>query len=174
MTKVFIAGSRALSRLNADVKRRIDTMIEKHFTILVGDANGADKAVQRYLAGKHFENVIVHCMAGNCRNNIGGWPTREVSARPGSRGFAYYSSKDVVMAKDADYGFMLWDGASKGTLNNVLNLIHQNKAVVVYYAPKKRFQNLRQPSDVNELLSNLDPVKVQQLERELGIERQIA
>jgi hypothetical protein len=30
-TKVFIAGSRRLSRLNADVKRRIDTMIEKGF-----------------------------------------------------------------------------------------------------------------------------------------------
>ena len=27
-------------------------MIEKDFTILVGDANGADKAVQRYLAEK--------------------------------------------------------------------------------------------------------------------------
>jgi hypothetical protein len=52
MTKVFIAGSRRLSRLNADVKRRIDTTIEKDFTILVGDANGADKAVQRYLAEK--------------------------------------------------------------------------------------------------------------------------
>lgn len=38
MTKVFIAGSRHLSRLDADLKRRIDTMIEKGFTILVGDA----------------------------------------------------------------------------------------------------------------------------------------
>lgn len=52
MTKVFIAGSRQLSRLNAEVKRRIDTMIEKGFTVLVGDANGADKAVQRYRVGK--------------------------------------------------------------------------------------------------------------------------
>jgi hypothetical protein len=30
-------------------------MIEKGFTILVGDANGADKAVQRYLADKITE-----------------------------------------------------------------------------------------------------------------------
>lgn len=43
MKKVFIAGSRRLSHLNEDVKGRIDTMIEKGFTILVGDANGADK-----------------------------------------------------------------------------------------------------------------------------------
>jgi hypothetical protein len=29
MTTVFLAGSRQLSRLNADMKLRIDTMIEK-------------------------------------------------------------------------------------------------------------------------------------------------
>jgi len=174
MTTVFIAGSRAISRLSEDVKHRIDTMIAKDFTILVGDANGADKAVQRYLAEKQFRNVIVHCMTGNCRNNIGGWPTREVSADPGSRGFAYYSTKDLAMANNAEYGLMLWDGESKGTLNNVLNMIHQNKIVIVYYAPKKEFQTLRKPSDVTQLLSKLDPAKVQQLERQLGIERHIA
>ena len=173
MTKVFIAGSRTLSRLSADVKHRIDTMVDKGFTILVGDANGADKAVQSYLAEKHFRNVIVHCMAGNCRNNVAGWPTREIVAAPGTRGFAFYSTKDQAMVTDAEYGFMLWDGKSKGTLNSVINMVHQNKTVVVYFAPKKKFHNLRSPSDVTQLLSNLDRLKVQELERQLGIERQI-
>ena len=36
--------------LPAEVGTRLDTMIEKGFQILVGDANGADKAVQRYPA----------------------------------------------------------------------------------------------------------------------------
>lgn len=112
MTKVFIAGSRRLSRLNADVKRRIDTMIDKDFTILVGDANGADKAVQRYLAEKGYRNVIVHCMANNCRNNVAYWPTREVLPPKGARGFAYYAAKDQAMVDDAAYGLMLWDGES--------------------------------------------------------------
>ena len=76
------------------------------------------------------------------------------------------------MVEDAEYGFMLWDGESKGTLNSVINMVHQNKMVVVYFAPKKQFQNLRSPSDVARLLANLDRAKVQQLERELGIERQ--
>jgi hypothetical protein len=174
MTKVFIAGSRALSRLNADVKHRIDTMVDKGFTILVGDANGADKAVQRYLAEKHFRNVIVHCMAGNCRNNVAGWPTREIAAAPGARGFAYYSTKDLAMARDAEYGLMLWDGESKGTLNNVINMVQQNKMVVVYFSPKRKFQNLRSQRDLSQLLANLDRAKVLQLERQLGIDRQIA
>jgi hypothetical protein len=33
-------------------------MIEKGFQILVGDANGADKAIQRYLAEKSYPNVF--------------------------------------------------------------------------------------------------------------------
>ena len=55
MTKVFIAGSRQIARLPAEVRSRIDTMVDKGFQILVGDANGADKAVQRYLADKAHE-----------------------------------------------------------------------------------------------------------------------
>lgn len=170
MTKVFIAGSRQLSRLNSDVKRRIDTMIEKGFTILVGDANGADKAVQRHLAEKGYRNVIVHCMAANCRNNVGGWSTREIPAPKGARGFAYYATKDQAMVDDAAYGLMLWDGESKGTLNSVINMVRQGKPVVVYLAPEKAFQNLRSADDVADLLSKCDRASVERFERELGIE----
>jgi hypothetical protein len=46
-TAVFVAGSRQIPRLPAEVRSRLGTMIEKGFQILVGDANGADKAVQR-------------------------------------------------------------------------------------------------------------------------------
>jgi len=169
MTKIFIAGSRQLSRLNADVKRRIDAIINKGFTVLVGDANGADKAVQRYLAEKHYRDVIVHCIAGNCRNNVGSWPAREVPPPPGSRGFVYYSAKDNVMVDAADYGLMLWDGESKGTLNSVVNMVRQGKPVVVYFAPKKAFQNLRSTNDLNGLLANCDAVSARRLERELGL-----
>src|SRR3990170_3898864 len=65
MTKVFIGGSRRLSRLNKDVKRRLDNIIERGFTVVVGDANGADKAVQQYLASRRYQKVIVFCMAGD-------------------------------------------------------------------------------------------------------------
>jgi hypothetical protein len=171
MTKVFIAGSRQLSRLNADVKLRIDTMIEKGFTILVGDANGADKAVQRHLAENGYRNVIVHCMADNCRNNVADWPTREVPAPKGARGFAYYATKDQAMVDDAEYGLMLWDGESKGTLNSVINMVRQGKPVVVYLAPKRAFQNVRSADDVTRLLNQCDRASVQRFERELGIEQ---
>ena len=61
-------------------------------------------------------------MKDHCRNNVGNWPTREVAAPRGARGFDYYSLKDRAMAEAAEYGLMLWDGKSKGTVNNVVNL----------------------------------------------------
>lgn len=62
MHSVFVAGSRALSRLNAQVKERLDNIVKQNFAVLVGDANGADKAVQRYLAERGYRNVVVYCM----------------------------------------------------------------------------------------------------------------
>jgi len=60
MATVFIGGSRQISRLPAEVKTGLDAMIEKGVQILVGDANGADKAVQRYLSHNSYPNVRAH------------------------------------------------------------------------------------------------------------------
>ena len=154
-TRVFIGGSRRLSRLNQEVMHRLDKVIEKGLTVIVGDANGADKAVQRYLASKRYNRVIVFCMAGGCRNNVGSWPTREIAAAPESHhDFAYYSTKDRVMGNEADYALMLWDGKSRGTLTNIADLVQQEKPVVVYLAPSKSFVTLREPDQL-ELLAGL-------------------
>ena len=58
-TRVFIAGSRRLSRLNHYVRRRLDTIVAKGFTVILGDANGVDKAVQQYLSSKSYRDVLV-------------------------------------------------------------------------------------------------------------------
>ena len=157
MEKIFIAGSRKLARLSKEVKKRIDKIIAKGFTVVVGDANGADKAVQQYLANKHYENVIVHCMAGMCRNNLGNWTIREINAAPGATGFHYYSAKDRFMAEEADYGLMLWDGKSRGTFANIEDLVRQEKPVVIYLAPEKSFITLRKPDEATLLLKSLHP-----------------
>jgi hypothetical protein len=150
---VFVAGSRQISRLPAEVKTRLDTMVEKGFQILVGDANGADKAVQRYLADKSYPNVLVHCMKDHCRNNVGNWPTREIDAPRGARGFDYYSLKDRAMAEAAEYGLMLWDGKSKG----------------VYVAPTKQFRTIKTFDDIKGLLAQGDSDSVERIVSELHL-----
>src|SRR5208337_3736336 len=113
--------------------------MRQNLSVLVGDANGADKAVQQYLAKCHYSNVVVYSMDA-CRNNVGGWPTRMHAAEFGAkRDRHYYGIKDSAMAKDASCGFMLWDGASKGTLTNIVNLLGLRKKTLLYLSPKKLF-----------------------------------
>jgi adenine-specific DNA-methyltransferase len=164
MTKVFIGGSRKLTRLSADVRRRIDTIIKKHLRVLVGDANGADKAVQQYLKG--YESVEVFCAGGKCRNNLGHWPVRAVSVEGKSRGFDFYAAKDRVMADEASVGLMIWDGASVGTLMNMVRLLRQHKTVVAYVAPAKAFEDLRAQKDLDALVTRHAPDLRERLERE--------
>jgi hypothetical protein len=157
-SKVFIAGSRRLSRLGADVWRRIDNIIEKGFTVLIGDANGVDKAVQQYLISREYGNVLVFCMEGGCRNNAGDWATRTIaSADPSRHDFAHYSTKDREMVREADYGLMLWDGRSRGTLTSTIDLVRKGKPVVVYLAPDKAFYEVRDSSQLRKILKRVDP-----------------
>lgn len=168
ITRVFIAGSRRLSRLNKDVRRRIDNIVGKGFVVIVGDANGVDKAVQEYLRSKHYRNVTVFCMEGGCRNNVGGWPTQSLAAvDPGRKDFAYYSTKDRAMAEVADYGLMLWDGQSRGTLTSIVNLVGQGKVVVVYVASNKSFYTLRTAAHLTAMLGHFDSNALHRIERDL-------
>jgi hypothetical protein len=166
---VFVAGSRQISRLPAEVKTRLDTMVEKGLQILVGDANGADKAFQRYLADRSYPNVLVHCMKDHCRNNVGNWPTRQIVAPRGAKGFDYYSLKDRAMAEAAEYGLMLWDGKSKGTINNVVNLSRDHKPVVVFVVPTRQFRTIKSFDDLKDLLAEGDSDSVERIVSELHL-----
>jgi len=167
-TKIFIAGSRRLSRLSQDVKHRIDNIIGRRFTVIVGDANGMDKAVQQYLHSKNYGHVVVFCMEGVCRNNLGNWPTRRITAaNPARRDFAYFATKDRVMVEESDYGLMLWDGESRGTLTSIVDLVKRGKPVVVYVAPNKTFKTLSAPDQLSEFVGQFDPASLHRIEHEL-------
>ena len=173
MSKVFLGGSRKMGRLNQAVKERTGNIITNGYLILLGDANGADKAMQRYLAEKNYRNVLVFCMGDVCRNNIGKWKTRNVHSSRSNKDFYYYSTKDVLMSDEADYGFMLWDGRSKGTLNNILNLCERNKKVLVYLSPTKSFYTVNDMQDVSKLLEHCDPDSLKKFDQAIAIGRRI-
>ena len=119
MTNIFIGGSRKIARLAQPVLQRLDNIINNKFTVLVGDASGVDLQIQKYLFAQNYTNVIVFCTGNRCRNNVGQWETRNVETDKRSQGFSFYALKDLQMAKEATYGFMIWDAKSKGTLNNL-------------------------------------------------------
>lgn len=151
MTKIFIGGSRKISRLNADVNRRLDRIFETKLRVMIGDANGADKAVQAYFKAKNYNLVEVFCAGKVCRNNVGHWSTRMISA-DSLKGFDFYAAKDRVMAEEAAYGLMIWDGESLGTLMNVVRLIRGRKPVAIFVGPAKQFVDLHNVEEFQDFL----------------------
>ncbi|MDH4121874.1 MAG: hypothetical protein OEV94_09810 [Deltaproteobacteria bacterium] len=174
MKKVFIGGSRKISRLSADVTTRLDGIIEKKLSVIVGDANGADKAVQEYFRKRQYDLVEVFCSGNTCRNNLGQWPTRNIPVLGKPKGFAFYTIKDRAMAEEASVGLMLWDEESTGTVMNVLRLINYHKKVVVYVAPKKEFKDIKNSNDWISFLNMCGAELRERVEKESLAESTVA
>jgi len=173
MKRLFFGGSRKLGRLNQDILERADNIIARGYLVLLVDANGADRAMQQYLAEKSYPHVLVFCAGTICRNNVGRWETRIVTPERTHKDFEYYAARDKKMSQEADYGFMVWDGASKGTLNNVVNMVEENKCVLVYFSPGRRFFTLKSRNDLSDLLSCCSREVLKRLDRSLKLRERI-
>ncbi len=167
MSTVFIGGSRHIGRLDSAIRARLENIVERGLRVVVGDADGADRAVQAFLAERHHAEVVVYCMEAGCRNNLGGWPEHVVQAN-GQRGFEYYALKDAEMACDADFGFMIWDAKSKGTLLNIARLVESGKPVAVYFSPTHECSTIRSKAELRALLSRCSEADRKRLRRFLG------
>lgn len=147
MIQVFIGGSRRCSRLSRCVVEKLESIRALGHTVLVGDANGVDRLVQQHFAACSYPNVIVFCTNGSWRNNIGNWRTHDVQVGSQRKDRAYYSAKDVEMARQASHGLMIWDGESRGTRANIEKLALEGKPVLVYLSPERRFITIRGERD---------------------------
>jgi len=73
------------------------------------------------------------------------------------------------MFQEAQCGVMLWDAKSKGTLQNMLNLVGAGKRTLVYFAPTKDFQVLANDQDLQALLARCQPRDLDAAARKLGL-----
>ncbi|MGH6697509.1 hypothetical protein [Sphingopyxis sp.] len=169
MTKVFLSGSRKINRINDAIRQRIDNILEKNFDIIVGDANGADKAMQSYLADRQYPSVTVYFVGTNYRNNVGEWTTVRVPAPSHATGREFYTLKDKEMARDADFGLVLWDGKSPGSISNVLEMLKIDKKVVVYFGPEKQFYTISNGDDVQRLIEKCEPDALSEINRKVKL-----
>jgi hypothetical protein len=105
-----------------------------------------------FLAEKRYENVVLFHTGDRYRNNVGNWKSRSVPASSGQGGIHFYAVKDLVMARAADYGLMIWNGKSKGTLTNVRNLLKEGKKVVVFPSPNQSFHTIQHIDQLSTIL----------------------
>lgn len=152
MSKVFVGGSRLVTRLPALAIERLDNIIEAGHHVIIGDANGADKAVQKYLSLAGYGNVTIFCSGNAPRNNLGAWPLQTVMPDRATRGFQFYAAKDRIMAQHADFGLMIWDGKSAGTILNLLRLLQGNKKAFLINVPETTIRPLKSMADWEDFL----------------------
>ena len=119
--KVFISGSKSISKLPEEVKSSLDEHIALGTEFLVGDCYGVDVAVQKYLETKGYRNVTIYCSGETPRNNFA--PSAKVrscaEAAKGLTRSAFHYVKDIQMTQDCDQALVVWDGKSKGTAENI-------------------------------------------------------
>lgn len=151
MTTVFIAGSIRIKNLDFRVKERIDNIISSNGKIVMGDAKGADLSIQTYLYENNYLNAVVYCSGNHPRHNIGNWPICKVHSNSTVGSRAFFTAKDLKMSEDADFGLMIWDAKSTGTLSNVIELLKQNKKSVVFVNKLKEFRKIASVTDLKEL-----------------------
>jgi hypothetical protein len=140
--KIFIAGSISIQQLDPSHQALLDAVVHDKANVLIGDAPGIDRLVQLHLAARHVQNVTVFHVGNEPRNNAGHWLTHGVQTEHPAGTRAYFTAKDMVMAQQADFGLMIWDGKSPGTYRNIQWLAAQDKPVFVFDAPKKEWSYL--------------------------------
>lgn len=174
MTTVFIAGSISISRLHEKVQERINNIVSSDLDVVVGDADGADTSIQQCLRAHHARKVTVYCTGEAPRNNIAGWPVHHVQsmARAGTR--AFFTAKDVEMARDSDFGLMVWDCKSTGTLSNVIELLKAKKKSVVFVNKNNDFVTVGDKSGLDHLLHFMSEHARAKAEEKAGLSAKIA
>lgn len=149
---VFISGSLSIASLPEPVIERIGGIVERALPVLIGDARGVDRLVQRHLADRDITAVTVYCSGDGPRHNLGDWPVRNIpsSGRKGTA--AYHIPKDAAMARDASSGLVIWDGRSRGSLANIHRLAARRCFIMIWFGPEGRFITLRSDPDRDSFL----------------------
>ncbi len=173
MKKIFISGSMKIKRIDKKVKERIDNIINSNFPILLGDADGVDTSVQELVKSKGYKNVIIYCSGDHVRNNIGGWDVRKIKTDYEKNSRLFFTAKDIQMAKECDYGLMVWDSKSTGTLNNIYELLSRGKKSLVFVNKMKEFIKITNLDEFEKLTSFMSSSAFEKADRKIQLRKKI-
>ena len=128
---IFLGGSKIINRLEDKIKEDLIDYMNLGHNILIGDCIGADKEMQKLLAENGYPLVTVYYSGDRPRFNLGNWETKHISSNKYLSEYERQKLKDNQMILDADFGYMLLQGQTKGTMANVNKLLEENKPCYV-------------------------------------------
>lgn len=143
--KTFICGSISIKNLNNDITQKIDEILNSQHEILIGDAEGVDSLVQKYLSDKNYTaNVTIYHIYDKPRNKKNdNFKTRKINYddlpnNKNNQERKKQAFKDKKMIKDCDCCYCVWDGKSKGSYENIKESLEQKKEIQVYYSKENK------------------------------------
>ena len=91
--KIFISGSKTISKLTDNMIDILDKIIKEGDTVLVRDSYSVDFAVQKYLLQNDYTDVIVYCSGEQPRNHIVGTVHSCAKEAAGLKGRAFQTAE---------------------------------------------------------------------------------
>lgn len=173
MHKVFISGSMKIKNLDDNVLARINNILRSNYQVIVGDADGVDSSIQKYLLSKEASSVVVYCSGSSARNNIGHWEIKKIETNAPSGTRTFFTAKDIRMAEDCDYGLMVWDTKSTGTLSNTIELLKRKKISLVYVNKVEKFVKIKEIEDLEKLISYMSESSFEKADKKLNLREKI-
>jgi len=183
MTSVFISGSIDLKSIPQTVRISLDNIINQNLHIVIGDAEGIDLAVQKYLNEKKYFNVTIFSITSPPRNCISDKfnikyidyknTVEYISLSEQEKAKIEYSErkkqtfKDIEMSKYADYFLTIWDGKSEGTKNNLLRGIQNNKKIKLIINNEIIQPDIISEEYINNIFDDLNGIGIKELRRRL-------
>ncbi len=175
MKTVFIAGSISIRHLHEKVRERINKIASSaDLNVVVGDADGADTSIQQCLHDYRATNVTVYYTGDAPRNNVANWPMRRVHSKERTGSRAFFTAKDLEMAMGSDYGLMIWDCKSTGTLSNIIELLRKKKKSVVFVNKEKDFVTITDKTSLDHLLRFMSDHARKKAEEKIGLSAKLA
>ena len=122
---LLLMGSKAYKnkKLPVSVRKKLDSAIDRKMNIVVGEAPGANRLFQDYLAAVDYRRVVVG-HAKSIRYNAGQWKTRQYGEQVRER-----ENKMILMC---DSAIIIWTDKSGVIAENLEVLKRLNKPTFLY------------------------------------------
>jgi len=151
--KVFIGGSRNIKELDENVVRALFDELNANAKILVGDADGVDTEIQKFCKKHNYNEIVIYASNGKARNNVGNFKVHTVPVGKNTYSKKFFVEKDIAMTNEADYGIVIWDSKSKGSLEQLYRMVRQNKPCHVYLVEEKRWVEIESENTIKGISS---------------------
>ena len=128
---LLLMGSKAFrqAKLPSRITEHLDNAIDRKMKIIVGEAPGANRLFQDYLAMRKYEDVIVG-HAKSIRYNAGNWKTKQYGEK--------VSEREKNMIRACDSAIIIWADHSGVIAENLEILKRSGKPTFVYEFSNKQ------------------------------------